>query len=66
MKFSREDIVYDDLTGKVVRIVDFDNANPLDRGDNVIFRKETYFVVVDDDFLNGLRWPWEITPYVND
>lgn len=57
------EVVYDDLTGRTVRVVGIEHADPKERGDSDIKRPATSFIVVDNDYLYGLRWPWELTKY---
>lgn len=57
--------VYDDLTGKAVTIRSLRGkrgTDPVADGE-VIFSSQ--FIYVNDDYLNGERHPWEISPLKN-
>ena len=63
--FVINEIVYDDLTGRAVKILGFESAESIDRGDKPnVKRAASYFLIIDNpEYFEGLRWPWEVTKY---
>lgn len=50
IEFKVGDLVYDDLTGKIVKLLEIN----VDKYNKIGYK-------VDSDWLEGLRHPWEIT-----
>lgn len=63
-EFSVGDLVFDDLTGKVVKVIGISFSDGYTNGDLVNEKFRTIGYWIDSPYLSGGRHPWEISAFV--